>query len=278
MAEKFLMVAPLTATAELKDEFETVVSKLKHIGLQILVMPVSDVVKGNQYLCSRDWISFDVGKVATVYPMSLLERQRERNDMVFEILEQDGYEVSDVIDFTDAETEGVFLEGLSSVVLDRNAKVAYLSVSSVCDLDLFIEFCEELEYTPIIFNEEFSNKNEVLKTSKIITICKDFILVCSTFIENKKERKLVLTQLKKSGREIIYLDKNQIESFANDVVQCVGKDGDAFVLVSKTAFAVLKDDQKEKIKKYGAIKVIDCKMIEKFANHSLGAMMNKIVE
>lgn len=278
MIEKFLMVAPDTGTAELKDEFAAVVSKLKHIGLQILVMPVSDVVKGNQYLCSRDWISFDSGKVATVYPMSLLERQRERNDLVFEILEIDGYEVSDIVDFTDAETEGVFLEGLSSIVLDRNAKVAYLSASRVSDLDLFIEFCEELEYTPIVFNEEVSNDNEVLKTSKIITICKDFILVCSTFIENKKERKLVLTHLKKSGREIIFLDKNQIESFANDAVQCTSKEGDAFVLISKTAFAVLKDDQKEKLTKYGEIEVIDCTTIEKFGNHSLGAMMNKIVE
>lgn len=272
------MVSPAAKDVKLCQEFDVIVSVLKNIGLNILVMPVSKSVKGSQYLCSKDWISFNIGKVATVFPMSILDRQRERNDVVFELLENAGHEVSDVIDFTEAETEGVFMEGMSSVVLDTYNKVAYSSVSSVSDPDLFIEFCEELEYTPLLFNEENIVKDEILKTSKIITICKDFILVCSVLIQNKKERKQILTYLKKSGREIIYVELNQIDYFVNEVVQCYDKKGASIVLISKTAISALKESQKEKLSNHGRIEVVDCTEIEKFGKHSIGAMMNEIME
>jgi hypothetical protein len=55
------------------------------------------------------------------------------------------------MDYTAAEKDSIFLEGTGSMILDRENSKAYCALSPRADEELFIEFCEDFEYTPVIF-------------------------------------------------------------------------------------------------------------------------------
>lgn len=277
ISDTFLLVKPSYKEAGLMEEFNKVVEVFKDKEISLLQLELESKVYGNRYLRSGDWISFQGGGIVAVYPMAGLERQKERCDNVFDLLEDNNYEISNVVDFTDAETEGFFLEGFGSIVLDRKHCVAYGSISERCDEELFVEFCEELEFTPILFHSNYLDGSIVLHTSSILNISKDFILFSSGLISDKKERKLVSTQLKKTGREVIFISEKQVHSFVSEITQVENNIGDKFVILSQTSLDALLEDQILKLKKHGEFLVFDCVNIELFGKHSIGSMLNEVV-
>jgi len=68
-----------------------------------------------------------------------------------EVIEKNNYSISNVIDYSSAEESNIFLEGTGSIVLDRLNRKAYCAISERSNEDLLIEFCEDFEYTPVIF-------------------------------------------------------------------------------------------------------------------------------
>lgn len=79
-------------------------------------------------------------------------RRAERREDILDILEAKGYEINDgIMDYTSAEDDGFYLEGTGSIVLDRENGKAYCALSPRADEELFIEFCEDFDLNPIIF-------------------------------------------------------------------------------------------------------------------------------
>lgn len=67
-------------------------------------------------------------------------------------LEVEGFIIEGFMDYIFVEEEGIFLEGIGSILMDRvNGKV-YCVLFFRVDEDLFIEFCEDFEYDFVIFN------------------------------------------------------------------------------------------------------------------------------
>lgn len=276
ISNSFLVVKPSEKHSELLAEYKELIKVLTDKKINTLELFRDKKLTNPKYLCSGQWISFQGKGVVAVYPMSTLERQQERTDLVFDVLENNNFEINDVVDFTEAEEEGFFLEGLGSVVLDHVDRVAYASVSKLCDEELFVEFCEELEFTPIIFNSEFSDESEVVHTSSILSISKDFVIVGSGLIKDKKERKLVATQLKKSGKELIYISEDQVNNLVSQIKQVENSSGDSFIVLSKSVLGKLSEVQKSTLEKYGELLVVDYDHTEKFGGHSIGGALNEM--
>lgn len=273
----FLVVDSSSIDGGLKKELTEIISELKYRDVSILQLTLSVDEISTRFLCTGDWLSFHNSGIVSVYPMSNVIRQKERTDEVFTVLEENNLEINNVVDFTEAETEGYYLEGLGSIVLDRDSNVAYASISKKCDEDLFIEFCEELEFTPIVFHAKYKNNLQVDSTSEILNISHDFVLIASGTITDKKERKLVVSQLKKSGKEVIFTTESQVGYFISDISQVKNNSGDSFILLSTTIFDCLTDDQKISLEKYGEFLLFECSAIEKHGKHSIGSMLNKVV-
>src|SRR5690606_30748468 len=142
----------------------------------------------------NNWISFhDTGDVA-LYPMFAENRRRERREEVFHLLEKEGFTIDNVVDYTEAEAEGLFLEGTGSLVLDRVNRKAYCALSPRADEELLIEFCEDFEYTPVIFTayQTVNGKRKpIYHTNVMMSIGDDFAIICLNSIDDKKERKNV---------------------------------------------------------------------------------------
>ncbi len=262
--------------AELLVEYTQLIRKLKSKNISFVELPKIVDSLSQRYLCSKDWITFHGNGGVVVYPMSTLKRQQERSDLVFDILEEKKYVISDVFDFTEAEEEGFFLEGAGSVVLDRVNNVAYASISKLTDEELFIEFCEELECTPVVFNSELSEGTEIAHTSSILTCAKDFVIIGSGLIKDKKERKLVTLQLKKSGRELIYISESQVNCHVAEIKQVINSSGASIIVLSKSVLENLTDAQRTTLEKYGELLVIDYNKTEKWGAYSIGSVLNDI--
>lgn len=254
-------------------EFEILVKTLENLNVEVFVVDADTSRKTTSALFCGDWISTHSDGNVVVYPLLSKDRQLDRNENVLEAIEKYGFQISNIIDFTDAETEKVYLEGLSSMVLDRVNKIAYASISSHTDEELFIEFCEDLEFTPIVFSSFDKLNRAVCHTNLVLSIGKDFAFCASGMIKDKKERKLVSNQLKLAGKEMIFISEEQVFQFLGNSIQLKNRNGELVLLMSERAKASLTNDQQSKLEKYSEIVSIKIDTIEKLFGGSVRNMM-----
>jgi len=139
--------------AEALKEFNQMVSDLRSKGVNVITLKDTPTPHTPDSIFPNNWISFHANGNVVLYPMFAKNRRDERREEeVLSLLEEKGFLINDVIDFTSAEEDEIFLEGTGSIILDRENELAYACISQRTDEDLLIEFCEELEYTPVIFH------------------------------------------------------------------------------------------------------------------------------
>ena len=124
-----------------QKEFDSFVEKLKAVGVNVVVVNDKKELNTPDSIFPNNWVSFHQDGTAVVYPMFAENRRRERRIDFFEELESMGFKINEVLDYTKAEEEGVFLEGTGSMILDRENQKAYCALSPRADEDLLIEFC-----------------------------------------------------------------------------------------------------------------------------------------
>ena len=148
-------------------------------------------------------------------------RRNERREDILEILENNGFKIKNIVDYTSAEEEGLFLEGTGSILIDRVNNKAYCALSQRADEDLFIEFCEDFDCFPVIFtaNQSVEGKRlPIYHTNVMMALAENFAIICPDSIDDKKERKNVLDHLKNDGKEIISITEKQMHHFAGNML------------------------------------------------------------
>ena len=206
-------------------------------------------------------------------------RRRERREEFFNVLEDSGFQINNIVDYTEAEEESIFLEGTGSIILDRVNEKAYCALSARADEDLFIEFCEDFEYLPVIFNayQTVDGKRlPIYHTNVMMCVAEEFCVICLDSIDDKKERKFVINQLKECGKEIIAISEKQMHQFAGNMLQVVNDKGVNILVMSKSAHLSLNDGQIKSITKYCEIVSSDLETIETCGGGSARCMMAEI--
>ena len=268
-----------TVNAKAQQEFDTFVQKLTAAGIDVVV--IDDTLEPNtpDSIFPNNWISFHENGDVVLYPMFAENRRAERREDILNILEEKGFEIKNTIDFTEAENEGYFLEGTGSIVLDRANEIAYCALSPRADVEIFIEFCEDLNFEPIIF-EAFQTVNDQRKliyhTNVMMCIADNFAIVCADSIDDKAEKKIVLETLKDSGKEVIRITEDQVNRFAGNMLQVENKDGDKYLIMSTSAYQVLRPKQIELIEKHYPIIHSSLDTIESCGGGSARCMMAEI--
>ena len=134
-----------------QEEFDAFVVELRNKGVNVIVVQDTKEPDTPDSIFPNNWISFHANGTVGVYPMFAENRRNERRDDIFDILESNGFKINDVVDYTSAEEEELFLEGTGSILIDRVNKKAYCALSERADEELFIEFCEDFDFFPVIF-------------------------------------------------------------------------------------------------------------------------------
>ena len=272
-------MTPEAVEKKAQEEFDTYVSVLREKGVQVTVVQDTLDPDTPDALFPNNWVSFHQDATVALYPMFAENRRLERREAVLEILEEDGYIIDQVMDYTAAEDSGIFLEGTGSLILDRVHKKAYCALSSRADEELFIEFCEDFEYTPVIFtaNQTVEGKRlPIYHTNVMMCLAETFAVICSDSIDDKKARKAVLNHLKEDGKEVIAISEVQMHSFAGNMIQVLGSNETPYLVMSTTAYESLQPDQLSKIRKHCEIIHADLSTIETCGGGSARCMMAEV--
>ncbi|AXT56373.1 amidinotransferase [Aquimarina sp. AD1] len=262
-----------------QNEFDGFVEKLKSIGVNVVVIDDKEENDTPDSIFPNNWVSFHENGDIGLYPMFAVNRRRERRPEILDIIEDTGFEIKNIVDYTSAEEDDVFLEGTGSLVLDRVNKKAYCALSPRADEELLIEFCEDFEYTPVIFTAYQTVKGErlaIYHTNVMMGIGETFAVVCVDCIDDKKERKNLLNHLKNDGKEIISITEAQVNNFAGNMLQVIGANDKRYLVMSSAAYNSLSKDQVSKIKKHCEIVHSDLGTIEELGGGSARCMMAEV--
>ena len=270
---------PATVNAKAQTEFDAYVDKLRSVGVNVVVVSDTDEFDTPDALFPNNWISFHQDGTVAMYPMFAKNRRMERREDVLEQLEAEGFRIDSVVDYTSAEQSGFYLEGTGSLLLDRVNNKAYCALSPRADEDLFIEFCEDFEYTPVVFNANQTvdgERKEIYHTNVMMCLAETFAVICLDSIDDKKERKNLLKNLKEDGKQVINITEEQVHNFAGNMLQVRGAKDERFLVMSQAAFDSLTQQQIAQIENHCKIISSSLGTIEACGGGSARCMMAEV--
>jgi len=260
-------------------EFDGMVKKLKKVGIQVIVVKDTKEFDTPDSIFPNNWISFRANGTIGLYPMLAENRRLERKESVLEAVEAQGFVVKNVVDYTAAEADNLFLEGTGSILLDRVNNKAYCAISDRADEELFIEFCEDFEYTPVVFSayQTVNHKREkIYHTNVMMCIGDRFAVVCLASIDDKKERKSLVKHLQDDGKKVIEISEEQVNNFAGNMLQLKGSEDASYLVMSESALNSLRPAQVQLIESYATIVSSPLDTIESCGGGSARCMMAEV--
>ena len=270
---------PATVNAKAQQEFDAFVEKLRAVGIDVTV--VDDTLNPDtpDSIFPNNWISFHENGDVALYPMFAENRREERREEILDMLEDKGFVINNIVDYTSAEEDGFFLEGTGSLLLDRANSKAYCALSPRADEELFIEFCEDFDYAPVIFEAYQtvgSERKLIYHTNVMMCIGETFAVICADCIDDKKERKMVLDSLKGDEKEVILITEDQVNNFAGNMLEVKGTDDRRYLVMSASAHQSLTKKQVAQLEEHVTILSSSLDTIEACGGGSARCMMAEI--
>lgn len=262
-----------------RDEFDDMTNKLIAAGVNVVIVEDIEKLDTPDSIFPNNWVSFHENGDVAIYPMFAENRRLERRGDIFDLLEQKGFIIKNIVDYTSAEENNLFLEGTGSLILDRVNRKAYCALSARADEELLIEFCEDFEYMPIPFVAYQSVEDErlpIYHTNVMMALAEEFAIICLDSIDDKKERKNVIKHLKADGKEIIAITEKQVHCFAGNMLQVMGDNDKPYLVMSTAAFESLNPQQIKTIEKYCEIIHSSLETVETLGGGSARCMMAEV--
>lgn len=272
-------ILPETINLKAQKEFDAYVEKLQNIGVDVIVVNDKLEFDTPDSIFPNNWLSFHENGNVGLYPMFAENRRLERREDILETLEKKGFQINTIIDYTSAEEEHVFLEGTGSVILDRVNRKAYCALSPRADEELFIEFCEDFEFFPVVFTSNQTVNGErkpIYHTNVMMCVAETFTVICLSSIDDKKARKNVIKHLKEDSKAIIDITEEQVNNFAGNMLQVKGANDERYLIMSQAAYDALTDSQIKTLEKHTKILSSSLETIEACGGGSARCMMAEI--
>jgi hypothetical protein len=224
-------------------EFDGCVHTLRSEGIRVCVVEDTPEPAKPDAVFPNNWVSFHRDGTVVLYPMHAPNRRQERRrEIVARVADELGFEVRRVLDLTAHESEGRFLEGTGSLVLDHVGRLAYACRSPRTHPDVAAEWARALGYELLSFAASDHQGVPFYHTNVMLSIGSRYVVVASEAIAGE-ERGAILERLRASGRELVEIDQQGVAGFAGNVLELASWDealGDLSVLVmSASARAAL---------------------------------------
>ena len=164
-------------------------------------------------------------------------------DIIDTLASEYGYHVREIVDLTAHESQGHFLEGTGSMVLDRRNRIAYACLSSRTHLDVLGDFAQRMDYEVIAFDAVDRNGDPIYHTNVLMNVGESLVVICADAIPDDAQRNAVMQSLEDTGHEVVTLSFDQLEAFAGNMLELRSGGGEAIVAMSSQAFRSLAPDQ-----------------------------------
>ena len=254
-------------------EFDLLAGRLRDAGVEVIIVEDKEELNTPDAVFPNNWVSFHHDGTVVLYPMLAPSRRPERRRDIIEKLQTGGFRVSRVLDLTHHENQGRFLEGTGSVVFDHTDHNAYANVSPRADVNVLNELCNALGYKPMTFRATYEKGDPIFHTDMVMSLGDRFALFCAESINDQPERKRVLDSLKSSGREVILIDRKQVEQFTGNVLQLLTRDGGRVLAISTAACLAFRPDQRDAVQKFAQLVESPLPVFEGIGRGSARCMM-----
>lgn len=249
-------LAPESVNQKAQKEFDDFVSLLQSKGIEVIVVEDTKMPDTPDSIFPNNWISFHKSGDVVLYPMFAENRRLERREEILDLLEDKGFYINEITDYTSAEEDDIFLEGTGSLIIDRENKKVYCALSPRAEEELVIEFCEDMDMHPVIFEAYQTvdgSRKLIYHTNVMMCLGSTFAVLCADAIDDKQERKLVVNHLKEDGKEIIYITEDQVNNFAGNMLELKNEEGKPYLVMSTQAYHSLQSNQIQALEKHAEI-------------------------
>ena len=260
-------------------EFDALVAELRASGIEVAVFEEAEPHGTPDALFPNNWISTHADGTIALYPMFAPNRRTERREDVPLVLEhQFGFDVHQIVDFTEFESHNKFLEGTGSIVLDRTHRKAYAALSERTDARALEHFCDQLGFEPFAF-EAFQTVGKqrlpIYHTNVMMSIGSGYAVVCLDCIDSAEERTQLHDSLVQSGRTLIPISEDQVNQFAGNMLELSGPEGPILVM-SESAYQSLLPGQIEELERFTTLLHTPLPTIETCGGGSARCMIAEI--
>jgi hypothetical protein len=255
-------------------EFDEAVKHLRDAGVSVLVSQSQDELAPDAVF-PNNWISTHEGGRIILYPMQSPSRRRERDPQMISSM-SDHFIVNDIIDMSWYEREGLYLEGTGSLVFDHLNRKVYAALSPRTNAFLVTELVSLLEYEPLVFNAFDGSRQAVYHTNVVMNIGNAYAVVCLDALYTDRERNMISSHLRQSGREVIPISMEQMNSFCGNMLEVSNADDDLITICSSTSFNAFDDKQLNILQSLTRLLVVDIPVIEQAGGGSIRCMLTEI--
>jgi hypothetical protein len=262
--------------AKALTEFDALVEALSAADIETLVVQDTANPHTPDSIFPNNWVSFhEEGHV--LYPMFAVNRRLERGLDIWSELPHSHC----VLDLSEEENHGRFLEGTGSLVLDRKQRIAYAALSARTDARLVQRWCEVMRYTPVMFTALQTVEGKrlpIYHTNVMMSVGEEFALWCPASIDDKAERRKVEDSFRTGGRALIDISEGQMQSFAGNILQVFNRAGEPHILMSTAAEHALLGPALDALSRFGKILSSPIPTIEFYGGGSVRCMVAEVVK
>jgi len=278
-ANNFFQSNPNIGKEELQqkalNEFDNMVATLRKHGVTIVVIQDTETPAKPDAIFPNNWLSTSPNGTVTVYPMFAPNRRIEKREDIVQQLSKD-FTVTNLQDWSEYEVEGRFLEGTGSMIVDHENAMIYAAISERTNLSVLEKFAATNNYQAVVFLATDKDGHPIYHTNVMMALGQEFCVLCEEAIEEEWELIAVRQLLESTNHSIIPITREQMCSFAGNMLEIKNDKEEHLLVMSQSAFDSLRKEQKNMLEAYATLLPIPVHTIENIEGGSVRCMMAEI--
>jgi hypothetical protein len=220
-----------------RAEFDALVQQLRGAGVTVTVADDAATPVCPDAIFPNNWVSLHADGTVVLYPMLARNRRLERRlEMIASLAAERLRAVERLLDLTQHESHGRYLEGTGSIVFDHARRIAYACLSPRTHQEPLAELCDELGYQPCTFTATDTAGVPIYHTNVMLSVGSRCTVVAAGAID-LHDRERVLSSLAAAGRHVEIIDAAQMAGFAGNVLELRTANAGSALVMSATAHA-----------------------------------------
>ncbi len=225
------------ANERARAEFDALVLQLRGAGVAVTVAADTATPVCPDAIFPNNWVSLHADGTVVLYPMLARNRRLERRlEFIASLAAETRRTVVRLLDLTQHESHGRYLEGTGSIVFDHAQRIAYACLSPRTHQEPLSELCDELGYQPCTFTATDAAGVPIYHTNVMLAVGSRCSVVAIGAVD-LRDRERVLSSLAASGRHVEIIDATQMAGFAGNVLELRTADAGSVLAMSATAQA-----------------------------------------
>jgi hypothetical protein len=223
------------ANLRARAEFDALALQLQAAGVDVAAVADVALPVCPDAIFPNNWVSLHADGTVVLYPMLAPNRRLERRlELISSLATERGRTIHRLLDLTQHESHGRFLEGTGSIVFDHARRIAYACLSPRTHREPLAELCDELGFEPCTFAAADTAGVPIYHTNVMLAVGSRSCVVAASAID-AHDRERVLASLAASGRHVETIDAAQMAGFAGNVLELHAAASGSVLVMSATA-------------------------------------------